>query len=270
MKKYNNIAYFLIISILFFFGCEEKINWNYNTIDSGKLVVESIITDEYKNQEIVLSLSGDDINMSPIPVSGAVITVKEENQVYNFYEKLPHSGRYTGEIPFQCKLNKEYFLEIMLDNNIYRSKSRMVSVKPMSKITFKQINDNKYTFDQVPPLYSLDEQAMYEIDIDWSHIINTDSSKAKLFYFTFNTIDVNEIFRPGKQSVRFPGGSIVIVKKYSLNKQMADYFRAIQIEMEWQGGVLDEASDQLPTNISNGAFGLFGVSSVLTDTLIVK
>ena len=99
--------------------------------------------------------------------------------------------------------------------------------------------------------YSPHEQAMYEIDIDWSHIVNSDSAKAKLFYYTFNTIDVNEIFKPAKQNILFPKGSIIIEKKYSLNPEMADYFRSMLMEIEWQGGIFDETPSSLPTNISN-------------------
>ena len=42
------------------------------------------------------------------------------------------------------------------------------------------------------------------------------------------------------------------------------------METEWQGGVYDENSASLPTNISNGGLGFFGVSAVLSDTLLAE
>ncbi len=269
MNKYKYIGYFLVMTLMLI-SCEERIDWNYNITDSGKLVVEAIITDEYKYQEVVLSLSRDDINGTQIPATGTIINLISENETYSFRENTSSPGTYLSENPFAGKLNKIYILEIKWENNTYRSKSIMKPVAPMNKITFKQTVDNKFTIDEVAPQYSPDEQAMYEIDIDWSHIENSDSAKAKLYFFTFKTIDVNEIFRPAKEIVKFPRGSIVIETKYSLNSQMAAYFRAMSMETQWQGGVFDEASGELPSNISNGALGLFGMSSVIKDTLIVK
>ena len=46
--------------------------------------------------------------------------------------------------------------------------------------------------------------------------------------------------------------------------------RALLMEAEWQGGVLDEASGSLPTNISSGGLGFFAVCAVLSDTLVAQ
>ena len=51
---------------------------------------------------------------------------------------------------------------------------------------------------------------------------------------------------------------------------MANYFRSMLMEIEWQGGIFDETPSSLPTNISNGGLGFFGVSAVLSDTLIAQ
>ena len=70
---------------------------------------------------------------------------------------------------------------------------------------------------------------MYEVDIDWSHISPDTLNRAKQIFYTFKTIDVNEIFKPEQEEVHFPKGSRIIVKKYGLNDAFANYLRELVI-----------------------------------------
>ena len=129
---------------------------------------------------------------------------------------------------------------------------------------------DSFSIKEVGPLYSLDEQAMYQVDIDWNHIIPSDTSRARQFFYTLGTVDANGLFRPFKEKVIFPKGSIIIRKKFALNADFAAYIRTLLMETEWQGGIYDENSSSLPTNVSNGGLGFFGVCSVLGDTLVAE
>jgi hypothetical protein len=146
----------------------------------------------------------------------------------------------------------------------------MIPVYPFNRMTFNPYGNDSLTVGNVAPIYSPNEQAMYEINIDWSHLTDVQPNHAKLFYYTFSTVDVNQLFRPEKETVPFPKGSFVIEKKHSLNDDFAAFYRALAMEANWQGGVFDENSSSLPTNLSNGAVGFFGVSMVLSDTLIAQ
>lgn len=270
IRKYKLFLNIILLSSFVFFSCEEKTDWNYAPDENGTLVVESIITDQYQNQEVLLSLSRDNINDLQLPASNAEIRLTSKGKSVVFDEILSQPGRYVSEIPFSAKLNQVYQLEINWKEEKYAAQNYMVQVTPLTEISFKPEGTDSLSLNFVAQQYSPHEQAMYEIDIDWSHLVNSDSAKAKLFYFTFNTIDVNEIFKPAKDNIKFPKGSVIIEKKYSLNPEMANYFRSMLMEIEWQGGIFDETPSSLPTNISNGGLGLFGVSAVLSDTLIAK
>jgi hypothetical protein len=270
MKRKLKPYYFLSILILFF-SCEEITDWNLKTGQNKILVVDAIITDEFKNQEILLSLSFDGMNDYPEPARGAKIIIKEGNEIFHFSEDQEHPGHYKSDKEFSAVLNKDYELEISWNNNDYHAENNMVQSIPFTPVTFKPVSGtDSLTFDQTPPLYSPQEQAMYEITVDWSDIISSEKTRAKVIYYTFNTIDVNEIFKPAKQSVLFPKGSKVIEKKYSLNSKTANYFRSVLMETEWQGAAFDEASAPVSGNISNGGLGYFCVCSVLSDTIIAR
>jgi len=215
-------------------------------------------------------LSYNELNGQAETVSGAQIILFGGNETFTFKEDIDNPGSYLSENAFSASLNTDYVLEINWNGESFTAENKMEQVIPFTKLTFKSEGIDSLSLAGVPSLYSPHEQSMYEIDIDWSHLIPSDTSRAKLFYYTFNTLDVNEIFRPPKKTVIFPKGSIVIEKKYSLNPEFADYFRALLMETEWQGGVFDEASASLPTNIDNGGLGFFGVCAVLSDTLVAE
>ncbi|MBK8491065.1 MAG: DUF4249 family protein [Saprospirales bacterium] len=253
-------------------GCEAPTDWTFHPLENGALVVEAILTDELKTQEVSLSLSYNDLNGQPVSVTGAEVRITGGGAILDFAEASSRPGTYLSTQVFAAQLFTNYTLEINWEGETYEAENSMVQVIPFQKWTFNKVGatDSLRTIASVPSLYSPHEQAMYEVDIDWRHLAGSDSARAKVFYYTFNTVDVNELFRPPQETVVFPKGSIVIVKKHSLNPAFAAYCRALLMETEWQGGVFDEASSSLPTNVSNGGVGFFGVCAVVSDTIIVN
>ena len=138
------------------------------------------------------------------------------------------------------------------------------------KLTFNAVGTDSLSIDQVAPFYFPYEQAMYEVNVVWTHLVNTENAFAKMFYYTFSTLDISQLFRPGKETIAFPKGSFVVQRKYSLNPEFAAYLRSMLMETEWQGGIFDEASDSLPTNVSNGGLGFFAVCAVAQKTFVAE
>lgn len=271
MKYLHNTIFTLTIGILFL-GCEEQVDWTFQPLENGVLVVEAVITNELGRQEVWLSRSYDDLNGEPAPVVDAEVRVFGGGETFVFGADGDRPGRYAGEQFFAARMGTTYTLEILWRGASYVARNEMVAVRPFNRLTFQPVGAGRDTLRlaEPAPLYSPDEQAMYEIDIDWSHLAGTDSARAKQFFYTFSTVDINELFRPPQETVAFPRGSVVRGRKYSLNPAFAAYQRALLSETEWQGGVFDEASASLPTNISNGALGFFAVCAVLTQTVAAE
>ena len=267
--RYQYFVSLLLLAIIFL-ACEEQTSLELDIADEQLLVVDAIITNQKINQQVKLTLSLSDINANPDPVSNAEVIVEGAGQIYHFIEEIDMPGTYKSERQFAAALNVEYHLEINWDGSIYKASNQMIEVIPFVPLTFKKIKGDSLAIGQVAELFVPNEQAMYEIDIDWTHIVDSVDSKAKLFFYTFNSIDVSELLRPVREEIVFPKNSIVIEKKFSLNPEFASFYRALLLETDWQGGVFDEASSSLPTNITNGGIGFFGVSAVLIDTIIAQ
>lgn len=270
MQQLLKYISFLSISLLTL-ACEESTDWALDTSEINRLVVEAILTDEEKIQEIRLSQTFSTLSEVPEKVTDATITVAANNITYNFLADADIDGLYKSESPFRVFPNTFYNLEINWENNTYEAQSVLSEVAPIPEITFSNsVDSNLLIFGNTIPVYSPNQQAMYEMDVDWSHISNDSITKAKVLFYTFSSVHINEIVRPNKEPVRFPPGSIVIVKKFGLNDDFADFQRSKAIETEWHGAFFFSNSENLPTNISNNAIGFFSTCAVLTDTLIAE
>ncbi|MCO5267212.1 MAG: hypothetical protein M9948_15220, partial [Lentimicrobium sp.] len=68
--------------------------------------------------------------------------------------------------------------------------------------------------------------------------------------------------------IRFPSGTTITERKYSLTTEHAAYLRALLSETTWQGGLFNTAPANLPTNLSGNGMGYFGICAVIQKTEI--
>ena len=256
--------------LLGFALCLEAIDWELEPGKNGQLVVEAILTDEVKIQEIKLSRSYDDLNGSPPTVSDALVYLEVNETLIEFEADESQPGVYLSAMPFAIIDDLEYLLMIDWQGITYTARSRLPDVAPIPTIRFVEADDpDSLTFARFDSLlYNANQQAMYELNVDWSHLSNEPNTAARLYFYTFNTIDVSEFIQPPEEKIVFPRGSIVIIKKFGLNDDFATYLRALAIETNWRGGPFYGTPASLPSNISNDGLGFFSTCAVLTDALI--
>ena len=127
MKK--RITYSIILSLLLFFSCVEELDV-VTIVEEGygdALVIEATITDEMKNQLILLSRAYRLEDDGPLPESNAQIRVVGDNgKMYNFQETK--AGNYESVIPFAAQNGVKYNLEIITNDNLeFGSSESMLS-----------------------------------------------------------------------------------------------------------------------------------------------
>ena len=272
MKIRLNIFFGILV---FLFSCEEKTDWDIQPVNLNTIVVEAIITNEYKQQEVKLSKPFSDLNGQAIPVSGAVVAISDDTQEMNFIESAEVPGSYFSEIPVGASIDKTYTLEVHHEGESYSAEAIMVPVIPSWPLQIVPAEDNLREIEWTAPGYDPDDLAMYEVNISWTHLTDTTFAdtltEARMLHYTLNTIDISYVVFPqDKEEVLFPAGSILIVRKYSVTEDYAAYLRALLAETEWQGSLFEDARGNLPTNISNGGLGYFSACSVVADTVIAQ
>ena len=275
-RLFERLVFFLIAcTVVFLWACEKEAAWKLqDSLPLNTIVVEAMITNEHKIQEIRLMHPLKELNGTPQPIEQAQITISWQNESIFFAQSDSLPGTYFSQQPFAAAVDQNYLLTIKTDTMIYTSSTYMVPVSPFDLPVF-QVVEGMYRLDWNNPRYSPFEQAMYEARISWEHLPGYNHpdtlSKAHLRLITLNTIDVSYIIFPqDAEEVVFPSGSIVVFSKYSLNDHYAAYLRAMLSETQWQGSLFESPRGNLPGNISNGGLGYFSACAVIRDTLVVE
>lgn len=272
-RHFQMIAVIALIGLIS--SCEAKIDWEIQNQELPTLVVEAILTNENKIQEVKLTRPVRSANEKYVGVSGASVAVSSGQFIYHFEESVEIAGLYQSIIPFAATVDRLYQLHIQDGEKHYTAQTYMIPVSVPNMPVFEFVsNQNKYSINWNNPQFHPLEQAMYEASISWGHLPGYENAnipaRVRLTYFTLSTIDVNFNIAPQEaEQIFFPSGSIATLSKYSLTPGFASYLRALLAETQWQGSIFESARGNLRGNISNGALGYFGACSVIRVTLIV-
>ena len=276
LLKTNMLAFLFFISVFVTFtSCEKRINWDLDSSQEQFLIVDGIITNEFINHKVTLSLSVQELNDTVEFVSNAEVSIFDGENTFNFIEDtIP--GTYFSENEFTAVINKTYTLNIEYNNNNYFAEADMYPVSISDPLPYKQVTDTAlYYIAYADVVFNPDESSMFEVILDWSYLtgyedLPTNETSAHMFYYNLSTIDVNQIFAPDNEIVIFPHGSTMVQRKYSLSPEHEQFIRSLLIESQWHGGNFDIEEGNVHTNLSEGALGFFGASSVIRYSTIVQ
>jgi len=260
-----------ILSMLILLSsCEEVTTLEPTPEPSGLIVVEGLITNEFRRHYVRITRPNTEPNQPPLEVSGAEVLVSFGNNRIRFIEEPSGSGNYLSEVEFRGVSNTAYLLAIQVEGRQYFGATRKVPVQPLRPIqqAVQPLDNGNYVMREVRERGA----SMTRVFLDWS---STDSCtnqapcNAIQTFYTLNSIDVNQYFAPDKQVIEFPSGTVIVRRKLSLTVAHQDFVRALLNETIWRGGAFDVQQGNLPTNLSEGAIGFFAAASVVSDTTIV-
>jgi hypothetical protein len=264
-----------VILPMLLISCEEKIDWPLDTNEPKVIVVEGVLSNERKAHEVRISRPMEDINGTPQPVSGALVTILERDNASNdrairLREVQP--GRYLTDSTVRAVFERLYTLHILYQGQQYYGDSYMVQVGQLEPLSYREIPEHEFWYEM--NLRETNRPSMVEYWLNWGHLpgfrnLPVEETRAHIVYYTVKSIDVNKIFRPAKERVPFPVGTRVYRRKYSMNPYQEDFIRTLMAETEWRGGLFDVQPGNVRTNLSEGAVGYFSVSDVVADTSII-
>ena len=257
-------------SVSLTFSCDEQVDWELHYQEQDLLVVEAKITSEIKQHEIKLTRPLYEMNASPEGVRGARVEIFDGRAVYPFSEDPEQAGIYRSDSLFAAELNRYYLLQILYEDKRISAVTFMREVGPFQDMI-------AYPVQSDPPLleaYIADSQepAIVRLELDWSHVegyegLPDSATHAVIYHYTLKGVDVNEIFKPPQEHVRFPPGTIVFREKESVNSWYAEFLRGILSETNWRGGMFDVLPGNARTNMEGDAIGYFTAADVLRDTI---
>jgi hypothetical protein len=262
----------MLFLILFtvFLACEKEIDWDIQSDEIDRLVVDAMITNENIQHSIKLSITNQDLNMPVRAVSGAVVIVSDSIRSYEFIEVPEEPGTYYSS-PFQAVVDMQYHLRI--EYNGFLSEATAIAV-PITPLQNPRISGNEENDLYIYLHNNFGTPSMLDLNYNWETVPDYCSSYGNCLasetFYTLDDIDVSRVYTPDKQIIWFPVTTTIIRKKYSLSEDHQKFLRSLLLETEWRGGSFDVEHGNIPTNLSNGALGFFAVCMTVSDTIYVN
>jgi Domain of unknown function (DUF4249) len=263
----------IFLAGLFLFSCDEQVDWELKYQEVDLLVVEGKISSEVKAHEVRLTNPVYEMNGIPDPVSGALVEITDGRQVYVLTEDQERPGIYVTDSLFAAIPNQYYQLRILSGTKRISALSIMREVTPFQHMHVYQVQDE-------PPLLEAyisdsEEPAILRMELDWSRVpgyefLPDSATHAVIYHYTLNGVDVNKMFKPNQEQVRFPPGTLVMREKESVNAWYGEFLRGILSETDWRGGMFDVLPGNARTNMEGQGIGFFTAADVIRDTLVVK
>ena len=254
-------------------SCTEKIDWDLKYQEESLIVVEGKITNEMKSHKVKLTRPVYEMNETPEPVSGAVVGIYDGRLIHSLREDDSIPGVYLTAPDFAGVVNKGYQLRISYGDLRTTAITFMRAVTPFQHMRPYRVQAN-------PPLFEVyisdsDKPAIVRMELDWSHVKGYDTlpsqdNHALIYHYTLGSVDVNRMFPPDRERVRFPPGTIVFREKESVSGAYEEFLRGILSETDWRGGVFDVLPGNARTNLSEGAIGYFTAATVIRDTVVFE
>lgn len=263
---------FLLLLLVLAGSCTEKIDWELDCQEVDVMVVEGKITNEARAHEVILTWPVYEVNAEPEPVTGALVEINDGTQIYTLTEDRSRPGVYLTDPDFAGEVNQGYQLRIRYEDMRITAIAFMAEVLPFPDMRV-------YRVQEVPPLYQayITDQygpAVIRLELDWSHVPGYDTlapeeTHALIYHYTLGSVDVNHLFAPEKEKVRFPPGTIVFREKESVSRYYEEFLRGMLSETDWRGGVFDVQPGNARSNLNGNAIGYFTAAEVIRDTVTV-
>jgi len=260
----------ICVACLLMFSCDEQVNWELRYQEEDLLVVEGKITNEVKQHEVKLTRPFYEMNATPEAVMGAQVEIFDGAVLHALSENPERPGIYSTDSLFSAVPNQYYQLRILHEEKHISAVTFMREVSPFQDM-------NAYPVQSDPPLLEAyisdsEEPSIVRLELDWSQVagykdLPDSSTHAVIYHYTLNGVDVNKMFKPPQEHVRFPPGTTVYREKESVNPWYAEFLRGVLSETDWRGGMFDVLPGNARTNMEGEAIGYFTAAEILRDTI---
>jgi len=259
-------------------SCDEVIQLDPEQTDQ-KIVIEALVTDDPDLNYVRITSNVDFYYQGKIPgISGASILVLDDiGNVYDFVEydtsNPDSSGYYFPQPAFTGIINNTYTLDVTLNGITYSATEPMLPNFELDSLSVRK--------DPDPGQDDIEDNLLYNV-----LFYGFEPQETKdYYYFEFfandellrNEADVfisDDIFLAGKISgLEFPFnyalGDSATIRVFSISRKVYLFYSELASVLGNDGGMFSPPPANPLTNMSNGALGVFQVSSVKKKSIRV-
>lgn len=268
----------ILIAVMFLVNaCTEKIELDLNTLDQRRLVVDGWITNEADSHMVNLSYTVDFFAEEPAQqVTNATVSIFDGSTTINLTQTKP--GIYTSNAGYKGAIGKNYTLNINIEGEQYTSTTYLDSVMTIDSLSYSKKDDfgrDLETGENDLQLYRLlmtikelpGKGDYYAIRTFKNGILDSDSLYEYVF-FDDQFIDGYHYKLASYDIIEAEIGDVFDIELLSISKQAYEAYQAMFSET-FRGGIFDAPPANVPSNVSNGALGIFNASAVSRGTFTI-
>ncbi|MGC8865945.1 MAG: hypothetical protein ACP5O2_09530 [Bacteroidales bacterium] len=263
----------LLMAVLFLVSCE-KINQQDIPLNTPEvIVIQSLMTDKPGRQEVKITQVMSSPTGASSPVRNALVFLSSTDTVIVFQEDSLNAGVYYAMLSLEMK--KNYTLQVINNQQVYAAKASGEPGMVFNPPVFEKSDSNDLWYPAyIAPPFMPDHPAMYELLANWSMLPEfqgwpAEKCTARMLFFTLPSIDVTQLLPPPVLNQGFPEGTLITVRRYSMDLNYAAYWREVLLETRWAAGLFALESANVPTNFSGGARGWFAICGVTELSLVL-
>lgn len=255
--------------LLFLSACQDVIEVPLDNTNP-RLMVEGTVTNASGPYYVTLSETGDFYSTAPAPkVTNAVVTISDDagnSEVLTHLADKP--GTYATS-NLQGVVGRTYYLTVVHKGQTYQSESKLQPVTNIDKLEVRFVKES-VTKEEGYYIYFFAKEPQGETNYYRFMIYENDS-----LYNSINDLLItNDDFIKGdienlELGYPFQLNDVVRLEMHSITKEVYDYYLGIINVYNNDGGLFSPPPVNPPSNISNGALGVFRASAVVSQTVTI-
>lgn len=262
-----------ILAALVLFSCTEPIDINLNNDENLRLVVDAEIDNLLETDTIFLSVTSNFFDQSgPVPASGATVKITNDDGEFLFQEIIG-SGRYISPANFKGAEGQNHVLNISYEGKSYTGSCFLNPPIKIDTLTSRRLGpDDFFNPDEVEIGISLQDPPGVRNYYWFIDFVNGKNEYEDLFEYgaLFNDEIINGSYLDNIEYGTFDlkEGDTLRIELRTITKKVEEILIGLASE-SFRGGIFDSPPSNVPSNINNGALGIFVAYSRETKSIII-
>ncbi len=282
----KNISIISIAIIALLSSCKKELNLDLNTEENQRLVVDALFSTYAQEHVVKLNMTANYYSAdSPEKISGATVSISDGSNVTPFLETSP--GIYKSAANATATFSKEHTLTIDYNGKTYTAKNYCDTVPALDTVIAELYTGTgglggpgngppgaEPTGPQYEIKFSTQELVGFGDSYAWKIYVNgvlrNDSISEQISnndeylpdgtYFNEVQLTIMDDLHPG---------DTIVLAQHAISEETYDAYIAILFQTQFKGGIFDAPPANIPTNLSEGAVGLFSVTGEVRAYTVV-
>ncbi|MCC5921755.1 MAG: DUF4249 domain-containing protein [Cyclobacteriaceae bacterium] len=277
LLKVNNNAPFLMLLFLFFTisSCRDIIDLELEEAEP-RLVVEAMLLDDERAARVKLTRSNTYFTVDDFPVvTNAVVHISDEdgNRHELIYDENLEQFTNTN---LRAELGRSYLLHISSEWGEYTAENKAMPVGILDSLTQRFVVGTPFQEEGYYLRFSGRTDPNQVNYFRFKVYRNDTLFNSRSDILVFSDRNIGNTIRNLQLNYAFQPDDVVKVEKYSLNRDIRDYFSELQSLLFNDGGLFSPPPVNPPSNIMRTradqleALGFFQVSQVIEETVVIE